>query len=137
MSGVNEHSSSKVAMNYRYKGLPITCLTSAFFIGLSLSLSEPSWEQLMLLVLGLTACVSIYRQNRVYGPFIELARHLKNPNTQYRDLPINTRKYLPDLQIMKNYLLNSERTSLQKDEYFSEFIHMAKELSKSASMSSE
>ena len=137
MNNVNGHSYKPKTAAYRFKGLLWISLITVLLISLSLMLYGPSWEQVFLLLLGVFASCSRFLQGRVHEPFVALAQHLKSPGAQYRDLPINTRKYLPDLQALKTYVLNNERNEQQKDEHFTEFIHMAKELSKSAASSSK
>ena len=113
---------------------PILSFLVIAFAGVCISvwLSGLTWNVLLISMLSILATCLMYWQRRPALVLQHLVRQLEQPDSQYRDLPLEALGKDEDLCILKNYLLNHERSEQNKDDYFAEFVHMARELSISA-----
>lgn len=107
-------------------------LAVAVCAGLSFWISGLTWNVLLIALLGLVAVSLMLFQSRSTLALQHLAHQLQNPDSQYRDLPLDSLGKDEHLSALKDYLLSHERSDQYKDEYFAEFVHMARELSISA-----
>ena len=95
------------------------------------------WLGLSILFLGVIPGFLIYQQNRRYQPLLQMVQMLEDNELHYRDLPISYLKESKATTVIRQHLLAQERSGQDKEGYFSEFNHMANELSMSAAASAK
>lgn len=102
-------------------------------------LIQPSsyWTVFLIALSGLSSIFLIYKRNQFFAPLKDVSRLLQQNGVQHRDLPLHSRSGHSVLEALRHYLLNQERSVQHRDGYFTEFNHMASELSISASTSAK
>ena len=113
--------------------LAILATLSTGLICLDLLMSGAGISTVLLALLSITWFVFSYKQSRLHQAFNKLIPALMSTEVRYRDLPVSSVSNVEELQTIRQYILDQERKNQYKDEYFAEFVHMAKELSVSAS----
>ncbi|WP_156506076.1 hypothetical protein, partial [Oleiphilus sp. HI0117] len=106
--------------------MSLACVSASIFI------SGVTWNALLIALLGVIALALMLWQCASAQALQQLAHLLQLPDSQYRDLPLEGLGKDESLKAFKDYLLSHERSEQSKEEYFAEFVHMARELSISA-----
>jgi methyl-accepting chemotaxis protein len=101
-------------------------------VSASILISGVTWNALLIALLGVIALALMLWQCASAQALQQLAHLLQLPDSQYRDLPLEGLGKDESLKAFKDYLLSHERSEQSKEEYFAEFVHMARELSISA-----
>ncbi|MFT5717314.1 MAG: methyl-accepting chemotaxis protein [Oleiphilaceae bacterium] len=116
----------------RFKGIPSMSLLTVLTLGFFYWQPASPWFGILIAILGLTSSYLLFQQNRSYDLLQQMTHLLQKNELHYRDLPLNLVGESTAIKALKQYLVNQERSGEDAGSYFSEFHHMASELSMSA-----
>lgn len=137
-SAVNETAQpSERAGTINFSGSLVMFLATILASCVSVYVESISWHLLLITPLGIGGAIAMRRQQELLASIKSLSQVIVNPDAHYRDLPVSALDKNESLKALKTFILSHERQKGSDVEHFSELVHMAKELTASATASAE